>query len=119
MGETVYVPMPGGSIPARGRRSGLRRQGRRPAPWLTAAARREPFDDLASFTVRSRLAIEPAPPAARSCCAGRRTRAARSARPSASLCPMTINRAAADETRAAFMLGPDEWLLIGAPEAAT
>ena len=30
-----------------------------------SAARREPFDDLASFMVRNRLAIEPAPVAAR------------------------------------------------------
>jgi sarcosine oxidase, subunit gamma len=77
------------------------------------AARREPLASLAPIEVRSRLRITPGPPASRYVLRGP-DNAARSVGIAFGLdLPSDINRAAASADRAAFKLGPDEWLLSG------
>jgi sarcosine oxidase, subunit gamma len=85
---------------------------------VETALRREPLDRRMAVEVKSRLAIAAAPPAARFVLRGPQA-AVRAACDRMGLAlPEAINRATSDNDRAAFMLGPDEWLLI-APDGFT
>jgi sarcosine oxidase subunit gamma len=80
------------------------------------ASRRDPFDQLPAFAVRGRLAIDAAPPASRFSLRGDAAAAERAGTAFGLALPMAINTAAASDDRAALMIGPDEWLLIGPPD---
>ena len=77
------------------------------------AQRREPFDDLAPIEARSRLSIKPAPLASRHVLRGPDEAVQRVGEAFGLALPRELNRAAAGEGRAAFRIGPDEWLLVG------
>lgn len=78
-----------------------------------AAIRRDPLSGLAPILVRNRLAIEPAAPASRFVLRGPETAASLVGSAFGLTLPRDINRASVEGDRAAFRLGPDEWLLIG------
>jgi sarcosine oxidase, subunit gamma len=79
------------------------------------AARRDPFDQLPALAARGRLAIDAAPPATRFVLRGDAAAATKAGTAFGLALPTAINSAAAAEDRAALMIGPDEWLLIGPP----
>jgi sarcosine oxidase, subunit gamma len=85
-----------------------------------AAIRRGAFDGLAPILIRNRLAIEPTGPAARVSLRGPESVALALGQAFGLALPTAMNAAASNPERAAFRLGPDEWLLAapGADPAA-
>jgi sarcosine oxidase, subunit gamma len=80
------------------------------------ASRRDPFDQLPAFAVRGRLKIDAAPAATRFSVRGDGAAASRVVAAFGLALPTAINTAAASDDRAALMIGPDEWLLVGPPD---
>jgi len=81
-----------------------------------AALRRDAFDGLAPIIIKNRLTLEPATPAARYVLRGPDSVAAALGTAFGVPLPTAINTTAAAEGRAAFRLGPDEWLLLAEGE---
>ena len=75
--------------------------------------RREALDGVAPIAVRSKLTIEAAPVMARHSFRGSLAAAAMAGASFGLALPTVLNTASSDGTRSAFMLGPDEWLLLG------
>ena len=82
------------------------------------ALRRDPFDDLPPITVRNRLSVDAAAPLSRFVLYGGELAARAVGDAFGLVLPSDVNRASAEGDRAAFRLGPEEWLLLG-PDGAT
>jgi sarcosine oxidase subunit gamma len=77
------------------------------------AQRRDPLDRHPVISQRSKITIAAAPPRTRYVLRGSEAVATAVGTAFGLALPMTLNTASVDGDKAAFRLGPDEWLLLG------